>query len=54
LGETEVISSTDSGLNSRALKCAVGRQDWRGGDEDEPGATPQSHEVFFILQFGPA
>jgi len=54
LHETEVISSSDSGLNARALKQAIAWQNWRGGDEDEPGATPQSHEVFFIVQFGPA
>ena len=51
LSETEVVASTDAGLNQSALERAAKWQEWRAGGEAEPGATPQSHEVFFTVQF---
>jgi hypothetical protein len=51
LSETEVVASTDAGLNQSALERAAKWQEWRADSEAEPGATPQSHEVFFTVQF---
>jgi hypothetical protein len=51
LSETEVVASTDAGLNQSALERAAKWQEWRADSEAEPGATPQSHEVFFTMQF---
>jgi hypothetical protein len=51
LSDVEVIASTNASLNSAALDYAAA---WKGGlmDRDvEPGATPQSHEVFLTLQY---
>jgi hypothetical protein len=52
LSETEVVASTDAGLNQSALERAAKWQQWQADGEAEPGATPQSHEVFFTVQFG--
>jgi hypothetical protein len=52
LTETEVVASSDAGLNQSALERAAKWQQWREGSDAEPGATPQSHEVFFTVQFG--
>jgi hypothetical protein len=51
LSDTEILASSDAGLNPSALNMAAEWQNWRAGDEDEPGGTPQSHEVFFMVQF---
>src|ERR1700722_6690904 len=51
LSETEIVSSTDAALNQSALDRAAKWQQWRAGSDAEPGATPQSHEVFFTVQF---
>jgi hypothetical protein len=52
LSETEVLASTDAALNQSALDHAAKTQQWQAGSDVEPGATPQSHEVFFTVQFG--
>ncbi len=49
--DTEVLASSNSSLNQQALDRAAKWQNWRAGNEDQPGATPQSHEVFFTVQF---
>ena len=54
LSETEILASSDAALNEAALTKAAAWQNWRANEEAEPGATPQSHEVFFTVQFGPA
>lgn len=51
LSDVEVIASTNTSLNSAALEYAAA---WKGGlmgRDVEPGATPQSHEVFLMLQY---
>jgi hypothetical protein len=51
LSETEIVSSTDASLNQTALDRAAKWQPWQAGSDVEPGATPQSHEIFFTVQF---
>ncbi len=51
LSDTEILASSDAGLNPSAVDMATEWQNWRAGDEDEPGGTPQSHEVFFMVEF---
>jgi len=50
--DLEVISSTNTSLNSAALKFAT---EWKGGrtlpDSGQPGATRQTHEVYQTLHF---
>ena len=52
LSETEVVASSDAGLNQSALERAAKWQQRQADNDAEPGATPQSHEVFFTVQFG--
>ena len=54
--DPEVLASSDSSLNQRALDRFANSQNWRMADDSQqPGASPQSHEVFFTLRFvGPA
>ena len=51
LTETEVVASSSAHLNRQALDLAAKMQNWHGEDEDQPGATPQEHEVFLTVQF---
>jgi hypothetical protein len=51
LTETEVVASSSASLNQPALDLAAKWQHWGGEDEAQPGATPQTHEVFFAVQF---
>lgn len=49
--DMEVIASTNASFNSAALDYAA---KWKSGlmsRDVEPGATPQSHEVFLTLQY---
>jgi len=52
--EVELLASSDASLNASALatasKWAVGSI----GQEPEPGATPQSHEVLMTVQYLPS
>ncbi len=51
LMDVELIDSTNPGFNSSALSFAA---NWGGGippENAEPGATPQSHEVFLTLHY---
>ena len=51
LSDMEVITSTNASLNTAALDYAAA---WKGGlmgRDVEPGATPQSHEIFLTLQY---
>lgn len=51
LSDMEVIASTNASLNNAALEYAAA---WKGGlmgRDVQPGATPQSHEVFLTLQY---
>ena len=49
LGETEILASTDPSLNQAALERA--NRIMAGPGQRQPGATPQSREVFFTLEF---
>lgn len=51
LSELQVIASSDAGLNQAALDEAVKWKSWQSPDDAQPGATPQSHEVFFTVEF---
>jgi hypothetical protein len=51
LSETEVVASSDASLNQSALQRAAKWQEWQAERDAEPGAAPQSHEVFFTVQF---
>jgi len=53
LTEVELLASSDASLNDPALAAA---SKWVGGvmgQEPEPGATPQSHEVLMTVQYSP-
>ena len=53
LTEVELLASSDASLNEPALATA---SKWVGGmmgQEPEPGATPQSHEVLMTVQYSP-
>jgi hypothetical protein len=49
LTDLEVVSSSNPGLVQAALDQAAQWQNWQ--PEEQPGATPQSHEVFFTMMF---
>lgn len=49
MSDIELLASSDSSLNETALAFAQGG--YRGQDS-QAGATPQSHEVVMILQYG--
>src|SRR5581483_4435317 len=51
LTDAEVLGSSDSGLNQRALERLAKWQNWRGSSDAQPGASPQSHEVYFTFEF---
>jgi hypothetical protein len=52
LTDVELLASSNASLNETALSYA---SQWKGGmmgQETEPGATPQSHEVLLTLRYG--
>jgi hypothetical protein len=51
LSETEIVASSNTGLNQTALDQAAKQRTWRGEQASQPGATPQSHEVFLLMEF---
>jgi hypothetical protein len=53
LSEIQVLASSNAGLNQSALAKAAAWRSWESPEDAQPGATPQSHEVFFTVEFGP-
>jgi hypothetical protein len=51
LTETEIVASSNTGLNQTALDQAAQQRTWRVEEANLPGATPQSHEVFLLMEF---
>jgi hypothetical protein len=51
LGEVQVLATSDAGLNQSALATAAAWKSWESQDDAQPGATPQSDEVFFTVEF---
>lgn len=51
LTDGEILASSDSSLNQRALDRLANWQNRPFGSDAQPGASPQSHEVFFTFQF---
>ena len=49
LVEAEILASSDASLNQRAMDRLANWQSWRTDNSEQPGASPQSHEVFFPL-----
>jgi hypothetical protein len=49
--DPEILASSDSSLNQRALERVANWQNWQSASDAQPGASPQSHEVFFTFQF---
>ncbi len=48
----QVVASSNAGLNQAALDEAAKFKNWESQDDLQPGAAPQSHEVFFTVEFG--
>jgi hypothetical protein len=51
LTEVELLASSDAALNAAALEFAAKWQGGLMGQEIEPGATPQSHEVLMTVEY---
>ena len=51
LGEVQILASSNAGLNQAATEEAAKWENWQSPDDAQPGATPQSHEVFFTVEF---
>jgi len=51
LGELQVLASTNAGLNQSAQEKAAAWKNWQSLEDAQPGAAPQSHEVFFTVEF---
>ncbi len=51
LGEVQILASSNPSLNQAALEEAAKWENWQSPDDAQPGATPQSHEVFFTVEF---
>lgn len=49
--DLEVIASSNPRLNQIALDRFAQWRQWRSEDDGQPGATPQSHELFLTLHF---
>ncbi len=49
--DLELVTSTNAALNSSALEYAAADRSALVNQDVEPGATPQSHEVFLTLQY---
>jgi len=54
LTDLQLVSSSNTGLNQAALDEAAKFKNWESQDDLQPGAAPQSHEVFFTVEFGQA
>jgi hypothetical protein len=52
--EVELLASSDASLNASALAAASKWGAGSMGQEPEPGATPQSHEVLMTVQYLPS
>jgi hypothetical protein len=52
LTDVELLASSDASLNQAALAFASNWQGGLMGQETEPGATPQSHEVLITVEYG--
>jgi hypothetical protein len=50
LSEVEVLASSDAALNQTARDRAQ-QQNRMPFSQTQPGATPQSHEMFFTFEF---
>ncbi|HXN47387.1 MAG TPA: energy transducer TonB [Bryobacteraceae bacterium] len=53
LSELRVLASSNAGLNQSAQERAAKWKSWGSQEDGQPGATPQSHEVFFTVEFVP-
>jgi hypothetical protein len=53
LDELRVLASSNPGLNQSAEERAAKWKAWESQEDGQPGATPQSHEVFFTVEFVP-
>jgi hypothetical protein len=51
VNDAEIISSSDAALNQQALQRTANWRSWQGVSGAQPGATPQSHEMFFTFEF---
>jgi hypothetical protein len=51
LTELQVVASSNAALNQAALDEAAKWQNWQSPEDAQPGATPQSHEVLFTVEF---
>jgi hypothetical protein len=51
LGEVQVLASSNAVLNQSAQAEVAAWKNWQSQDDAQPGATPQSHEVFFTVEF---
>jgi hypothetical protein len=49
--DPEVLASSNASLNQQAVQRALQSQRWQSPEDDQPGATPQSHEIFFTTLF---
>ena len=52
--EVELLASSDASLNESAVAAAAKWAAGSMGQEPEPGATPQSHEVLMTVQYLPS
>ena len=51
LTDVELLASSDASLNASAVEFAAKWQGGLMGQETEPGATPQSHEVLMTVRY---
>jgi hypothetical protein len=51
ISDAETIASSDASLNQQALERTANWRSWQNGADAQPGATPQSHEMFFTFEF---
>lgn len=51
LSDVQVLASSDAGLDQSALDQASAWKNWQDQQDAQPGAAPQSHEVFFTIEF---
>jgi hypothetical protein len=52
--DLRVLASSNAALNQAAQEEAARWKNWQSQDDAQPGAAPQSHEVFFTVEFAPA
>jgi hypothetical protein len=53
-GELHVVASSNAAMNQAAMDEAANWKNWQSQEEAQPGATPQSHEAFFTIEFLPS